>query len=283
MAFLDAWVVDKTMFDYVSQGGCACCGITHTMLNLEKFQQCSDWGQLPRTFFPDDSHLDTDDQDRELFSPWPTFIHDDVQTQRCIIRASLKPQLATYKLFLDEHGAAFAAWFKVLSDTTKHRLFQLADNDVLHYLASHGDIHGPYGIVLGAVTDQIKNFHQTGYQDGRSTAELAFERSLVFEKGAFTVKLDFVHDADRFLACVAELAGPRLFPTAPITDDNQAENAHSAAVDRVVQSFRSDRRLVRLVLLRTFADGCIRKFKLEALSSNQTTAGDDATSHSKVK
>lgn len=41
----DTWVVDRTMFEYVSQGGCSCCGLTHSIMNLASFaDMCSDWG-----------------------------------------------------------------------------------------------------------------------------------------------------------------------------------------------------------------------------------------------
>ncbi|RHY88274.1 hypothetical protein DYB35_008777 [Aphanomyces astaci] len=140
MAFQDAWVVDKTMFDYVSQGGgCACCGITNAMMNWDKFQQCSDWGThrpLPILSSPSVQWtrrtitflliltmvlLDTDDEHRELFSPWPTFIHEDVQTQRCIIRASMKQQLSSYASFRTTHGDSFKSWLAALPLSAKKR------------------------------------------------------------------------------------------------------------------------------------------------------------------
>ena len=31
--FLDNWVVDRTMFEYVSGGTCACCGFPHLYPN----------------------------------------------------------------------------------------------------------------------------------------------------------------------------------------------------------------------------------------------------------
>ncbi|KAG9415582.1 hypothetical protein AC1031_009027 [Aphanomyces cochlioides] len=132
--------------------------------------------------------------------------------------------------------------------------------EILSYLSTHGDVHGPYGIVLRAVTEQIKQFQQTGYVDARSSAELQFERHLKFVKGAFTIATEWIESTKgEFLDCVQGLAGPRLFPSATRVVDNQEIDTKQA--EQVVQSFRSDRRLVRLVLLRLFTDTLIRKFK----------------------
>ncbi|ETV78206.1 hypothetical protein, variant 3 [Aphanomyces astaci] len=212
MAFQDAWVVDKTMFDYVSQGGgCACCGITNAMMNWDKFQQCSDW--------------DTDDEHRELFSPWPTFIHEDVQTQRCIIRASMKQQLSSYASFRATHGDSFKSWLAALPLSAKQRAFQVPESEVLHYVAAHDcNVHGPYGIVLNAVTDQIKQFHATNYLDGRHPAEIYLEKHLHYEKGAFTVSSTFMASAEPFLSCLSYLGGPRLFPTPPNPPDEEGRS-----------------------------------------------------------
>ena len=41
--FLDSWVVDRVMFEYVNQGGCNCCGFTHAGMGMNDFMQlCSD-------------------------------------------------------------------------------------------------------------------------------------------------------------------------------------------------------------------------------------------------
>ncbi|OQR87353.1 hypothetical protein ACHHYP_09086 [Achlya hypogyna] len=231
MAFQDAWVVDKTMFEYVSQGGCSCCGLTTAMMNFAALADlCSDW--------------ETDDEERESFSPWPTFIHEDVQTQRALIRLRLKAHMPAYTTFWADYGDAFSQWWDAQAPTTKYRLFQLQDADVKSYVHTHGDVHGPYSIVLATVTEQIKQFDQTGYSDGRVPAELAFERHLRFEKGAFTLDAAYLASTDptsNFCALVQHLGGPRLLPS---------------------HSFRSDRRVVRIVLARIFADSVIRKFKL---------------------
>ncbi|ETV78204.1 hypothetical protein, variant 1 [Aphanomyces astaci] len=281
MAFQDAWVVDKTMFDYVSQGGgCACCGITNAMMNWDKFQQCSDW--------------DTDDEHRELFSPWPTFIHEDVQTQRCIIRASMKQQLSSYASFRATHGDSFKSWLAALPLSAKQRAFQVPESEVLHYVAAHDcNVHGPYGIVLNAVTDQIKQFHATNYLDGRHPAEIYLEKHLHYEKGAFTVSSTFMASAEPFLSCLSYLGGPRLFPTPPNPPDEEdggntttpstlepPVKGSTSTVDHVVQSFRSDRRLLRLVIVRSFADILRRKYLRDVvhnLDENQHQASLDNT------
>ncbi|KDO20849.1 hypothetical protein SPRG_14080 [Saprolegnia parasitica CBS 223.65] len=254
MAFLDAWVVDKTMFEYVSKGGCSCCGISSAMINFAALDApCSDW--------------ETDDEDREMFSPWPTFIHEDVQKQRVMIRHRLKQHLPLYASFWAEHGAAFATWWTQLTAATKFRLFQLPEADVTAYVHSHADVHGPYGIVLATVTEQIKHFSVTGYVDGRTVAEVAFERHLQFEKSAFTLAPSYLalpaNAPTGFCALLQHfLAGPRLLPAS--TDETSGDNNDSATTSRApdaVQSFRSDRRVVRLVLARLLADVVMAKYE----------------------
>ncbi|EQC39869.1 hypothetical protein SDRG_02527 [Saprolegnia diclina VS20] len=254
MAFLDAWVVDKTMFEYVSKGGCSCCGIASAMINFAALDApCSDW--------------ETDDEDREMFSPWPTFIHEDVQKQRVMIRHRLKQHVHAYATFWAEHGAAFSTWWTEQTAATKFRLFQLPEADVTTYVHSHADVHGPYGIVLATVTEQIKHFAGTGYVDGRTAAEVALERHLQFEKGAFTLTpsyLELPADAPNGFCALLQhfLSGPRLLPSS--IEETHGDNNNSVATSRApdaVQSFRSDRRVVRLVLARLFADVVIAKFK----------------------
>ncbi|RHY30527.1 hypothetical protein DYB32_004245 [Aphanomyces invadans] len=134
----------------------------------------------------------------------------------------------------------------------------------------------PHGkeCVLKAVTEQIKNFHVTKYQDGRHPAEVYLEKHLKFAKGAFSLSDEFLDAPESFLACLRYLGGPRLFPAAPLCADNNEDiPTPTAANEQFVQSFRSDRRLLRLVIVRCFADMLRRKYTRECPS-----AGGDAPS-----
>ncbi|OQS07202.1 hypothetical protein THRCLA_00799 [Thraustotheca clavata] len=211
MAYLDAWVVDKTMFDYVSQGGCSCCGIASSMLDFATLaEECSDW--------------ETDDEEREMFSPWPTFLHEDVQTQRGKIRIRLKQQLQQYAAFWTEHSKPFLNWWNQQPSGVKFRLFQVQDTDVMNYVHTNGDVHGAYRIVLAAAMEQIKNFHQTGYSDARTGPEVYFEKHLQFEKGAFTLSKTYLDEKDDnvgFTALIQQLGGPRLLPSRESNNDEE--------------------------------------------------------------
>jgi len=113
--------------------------------------------------------LETDDENREKFSPWPGFIHEDVQMQRGKTRASLKQQLSKYQEFLHGHLQEFENWWNALNSSAKYRfvldtithrrmifsisilfyrLFQLDENEIMNYVKSHADVNGSYRIVF---------------------------------------------------------------------------------------------------------------------------------------
>lgn len=119
------------------------------------------------------------------------------------------------------------------------------------------DIHNEYVVVLGAVTQQVKNFRQTGYTDARTDAELYLENHLEFNRGAFILRSDFFEIEEgyaAFFAMMDQIGGPRLLPSEDMADT-------PASADTNGQSFRSDRRLVRLAIFRAFIDNLMRKFK----------------------
>jgi hypothetical protein len=233
------------MFEYVNQGGCSCCGITHAMMDFASFaDRCSDW--------------ETDDEAKEKFSPWPPFIHEEILTERARMRLAMKEDMRRYISFLESNEKAFQNWWKEeIDQKSKSRLFQLADEEALGYFRTHAKVKGSYEIVLCAVLEQIKHFKETGYKDGRIPSEVYFEEHLDWKKNCFTVDPKYFTSTEgmaHFFEMVRVLAGPKLLPARQSTttgnqskENNEAAEEEQAQSEANVQSFRSDRRLVRLV------------------------------------
>lgn len=145
---------------------------------------------------------------------------------------------------------------------------QVSEQQVLDYFRLTARIKGSYDILLCAVMEQVKNFHETGYKDGRVAAELAFEKRLKYRRGAFTVDTKYLtseEGSESFVNLLSLLGGPKLLPARSNRDsaDNNTAEDEQAQSESNVQSFRSDRRLLRLVIMRAFMDVAIRKFQRE--------------------
>ncbi|RLN50497.1 hypothetical protein BBJ28_00019677 [Nothophytophthora sp. Chile5] len=121
----DCWVVDRTMFEYVNQ--------------------VSGYIALPSA---SDTHLDTDDEKKEQFSPWPTFIHEEILTERARLRMAMKASMNKYTSFEDTHMKGFMAWWTRLGENAKaSRLFQLPSDEILNYF------HAEMKAILRMFTD----------------------------------------------------------------------------------------------------------------------------------
>ncbi|GAB9467771.1 hypothetical protein Gpo141_00005106 [Globisporangium polare] len=255
----DCWVVDRTMFEYVNQGGCSCCGVTHAIMDLASFaDKCSDW--------------ETDDEKKEEFSPWPSFIHEEILTERARLRVAMKDDMKSYKSFADTHMKGFMEWWKRLDETGKQRVFQLPDEEVMTFFRVQARVKGSYEIVLCAIMKQVKHFQETGYRDGRIGAEMFFEKSLQYRRGVFVVDSKYMtstEGATNFFDMIQVLGGPKLLPVRQTRDPNEKTEAEAeqAKSEANVQSFRSDRRLVRLMIFRKFADVAIRKYMREVVNA----------------
>ncbi|TMW60895.1 hypothetical protein Poli38472_000937 [Pythium oligandrum] len=265
--FEDCWVVDRTMFEYVNQGGCSCCGVTHQIMDVAQLaDRCSDW--------------ESDDEKKEQFSPWPTFIHEEILTERARLRVVMKEDMRQYKAFIDTHMKGFSAWWQQLDESTKNRVFQVPDEDVMDYFKSHAKVKGSYEIVLCAVMEQLRHFNETGYKDGRIPPECCAEQYLQNRRSCFVMDPKYVASADgavNFCEIMQILGGPKLLPlrlTRDPAQNNQAEQEVAQSVANV-QSFRSDRRLLRLVIFRKFADVAMRKYLREGTDSKEKAAVDD--------
>jgi len=142
-----------------------------------------------------------------------------------------------------------------------HKLFQLPRQEVLDRLENQNfKLHKSFGTVLCAVLEQVANFKITGYgTDGRGNAEIGFEECLKFDRrGGFTLSnVDSEESKSKWLLRHSTLGGPKLLERNMKCDDGEEEDDnddHDKKNTSDIPSFRSDRRLCRLLIARHFAD-----------------------------
>lgn len=112
----------------------------------------------------------------------------------------------------------------------------------------------------------VAHFEVTQYPvDGRGDAEIGFEKILAFDRrGGFTIKDDTTETRQKWLVRHKTLGGPKLLERneKKVEDsdgeevgdtDDAAENENSNTASGT-PSFRSDRRIVRWLIARCFAD-----------------------------
>ena len=119
------------------------------------------------------------------------------------------------------------------------------------------------------VLSSVAHFEVTQYPvDGRGNAEIGFESILAFDRrGGFTIKDDSAETRKKWLLRHKTLGGPKLLErneTTTLVDDSDGEedgDADDASAENEdsnpasdVPSFRSDRRIVRWLIARCFAD-----------------------------
>ncbi|CAM9476639.1 unnamed protein product, partial [Pylaiella littoralis] len=265
--FTDAWIVDRALFEHLSGGACSCCGITRQERGA-LMQGCSD--------------IETDDGRQEGKSPWPAAMSDAVWTARVKLRAIMKEDMPQYNEFWEKHAQGFSTWWKGLSAAERREILSMPVNEVSAAFQGKYDLRGAYSVVMSAVNEQVRNFDKTGIKgDSRTAAELSFEESLKVDRGAYVGKM-FVSDthAKQFFDLCKQVGGPRLLPSKPRgrgADLSLESNGPVASVHRPSsqdvnnvevdatktegQSFRADRRLVRLVVFRYMFDKAIRKYR----------------------
>lgn len=264
--FSDSWVVDRTMFEYVSDGTCACCGLPYL------FQPDGIQGMIAAC-----TDLETDAAENELNavekSPWPPQIREQIWGDRVRLRLKMKKEMPNYKN-LDVDGLrAFC-----LSNTFMLRkIIQMPRSVILDITKDYG-IHSAYCTVLQAVSEQVANFKLTKYDvDGRSDEELAFEKHLKFNKRGpgFTLELfnkeGKINESvlDVFMEFARTLGGPKLLKRRPRVDRNDNgidnEDEDNEVADEVKTkdggpSFQGDRRLIRLLISRYWVNQLSVKF-----------------------
>mmetsp|Transcript_8853 Transcript_8853/g.14730 ORF Transcript_8853/g.14730 Transcript_8853/m.14730 type:complete len:286 (-) Transcript_8853:86-943(-) len=263
--YSDEWVVDKTLFEYVNGGSCGCCG---------------------RGFFLPDgvdgmiqamSDLETDAANAEIKasaqSPWPVEMREQVWSDRVRLRHKMKKEMGTYEQFWVTDGDAFSEWCRTVEPKSIKKLLQIPRSEILERLNNHYGIHSAFAEVLKAVCEQVAKFKDTKYPtDARGASEIAFEQELYYDRrGGFTIK---VMDEEGllqedvlavWLSRLKSLGGPVLLERSPKKVDNGGGDSGGAdeTEDKNAPkpSFRSDRRIVRLLIARYWADALIKKYR----------------------
>jgi len=266
--FNDQWLIDRTLFDYVQGGTCACCSFNLFLPNgtaglIESMSE----------FETDAAKAEVSALDR---LPWPPDMKDQVWMERVRLRQFCKKSMKTYKKFWDTHGEDYEVWFYQLSKQQLRRWFQLPRTEIMERLQQQKfHLHASFGTVLCAVTEQVAHFEMTHYPvDGRGEAETGFEEILAFDRrGGFTLKDDSKETRRKWLIRHKALGGPKLLERnekktaidkSSDSDDEDDDGDADDAIERdpsqadntdcSVPSFRSDRRIVRWLIARCFAD-----------------------------
>lgn len=300
--FTDKWVVDKTLFEFVNGGSCACCG---------------------RGFFLPDgveglinavSDLETDAAQNEIKaqSPWPPEMKEQVWSDRVRLRHKMKQEMKEYQEFFENQGDDFSAWLSnSMPPKTLKKMMQVGRAELLERLNVHYGIHSAFGTVLSAVTEQVAKFKDTKYEvDARGDdTESAFEQVLYYDRrGGFMLRGLVNKETGEldekvlqiWLNRMKSLGGPKLLGRAPkkvaleATEDGDDGGADDAAVEdknAPEPSFRMDRRIIRLVVARFWADSLIAKYKTATLvevvvekeEGTTATATEDATTINEVQ
>ena len=198
--FSDEWVVDRVLFDYVSGGSCACCGISHSMF-------------LPNginDYITSMTDLETDQMNTEMeilasdLHPWPKVLRDQIWCDRVKLKQKLKSTISKYTTFWCQHGTPFTEWLLMipsmssssstsssptpstpsssidhtnntterehLENHTNHekaqrlqRCIQMSRDEFISYIQQEFNIHSAYMVVLTAVMEQVAHFPETKY------------------------------------------------------------------------------------------------------------------------
>jgi hypothetical protein len=258
--FSDEWLIDRTLFDYVQGGSCACCSFN--------FLPSGTKGLIESM-----SEFETDAANAEVSAldalPWPSDMKDQVWMERVRLRQFCKKNMNHYRDFWEEHGENYQEWFRNLPVSRLRRIFQLPRSEIVERLKTQKyHMHAAFGTVLCAVAEQVANFPITGYStDGRGSAEVGFEDILTFDRrGGFTLKnFDSDETKSSWLVRQQTLGGPKLLERNAKkavnagTDGNNSgsddeDDPPAKAGNSPAPSFRSDRRIVRLLIARHFAD-----------------------------
>lgn len=285
--YMDSWVVDRVMFEFVNQGGCSCCGLTHGGMEMSEFMaMCSD--------------VETDDGKTEKLSPWPKFMVEEVWADRVKFRRILKQGIGRYKELNEKYRSEFASWWLDLDTKDRKRCFMMPKEELQIQFENTFNFKTAYKVVLCSVNEQVEHFEDTGYHDdGATDCEIILEGVLRLHRRAWTVDPEYYESEEGckfFFDMLLQLGGEHLLPRRPKEIRQESEIAKAKAEGRklnndsddetddvdtaetennqATQSFRGDRRLVRLTIFRYFADQAWRKF--QKYKENQEQAKEDS-------
>lgn len=280
--FNDQWLIDRTLFDYVQGGSCACCSFNFLPTGTKGLIESM-------------SEFETDAANAEVSAlaalPWPPDMKDQVWMERVRLRQFCKKNMIKYREFWEQHNEGYEAWFLDLPTERLRRLFQLPRSEIVERLKTQEyHMHAAFGTVLCAVTEQVANFPLTAYPaDGRGVSEVGFEDILTFDRrGGFTLKdIDSDNTKTVWLLRQKTLGGPKLLErnekqASPglNSDDEDSEDEQEATNATnyggpPTPSFRSDRRIVRLLIARHFADVLERAYYQDQQQKEEEKAPHD--------
>jgi hypothetical protein len=187
----------------------------------------------------------------------------------------------------------FIRWFAdELGAKSMRRIFQMPRSEVTDILSEKYGICPAYGTVMCTVVEQVANFGVTKYEtDSRGKEEIMFEQMLKYNRrGGFILDVTNVtkkkngdnmegggngnqveiniENLRMFISVMRSLGGPKLLHRRPrslnIEHAETGEADESGNEDTKAKggpSFRSDRRIIRLVIARYWADQIISKYK----------------------
>ena len=297
--FGDRWVVDRTLFEYVNGGSCACCGFNHFLPGGTKDMILAM------------SDLETDAANAEVSalqaSPWPPNMRDQVWGDRLKLRHLMKKEMTKYATFWKDHAVALEEWCRRQPPLALKKIFQMPRTEITERVKMEYGIHSAFAVVLCTVVEQVANFPATQLPvDGRGTEEVAFESALVFDRrGGFTLNIQQKQTLEDgttrkvikedvlqiWLARMRSLGGPKLLERAKkvVHDDSSDDEAEKGGdADEGLKtnpddddpsagpSFRADRRIIRLLIARYWADQMMKKF-LADQEQQETAVPSNAT------
>lgn len=292
--FSDKWLIDRVLFESVSGGSCACCGFQHFLPGgtADLIAAVSD--------------IDTDQVSKEVAAlqdnPWPVELRDQVWADRVRLRQYLKKSMASYKSFWTEHGDGLMEWCRLQEVTTLTRLVQLGRSEILEHVQKEYNIHSAYGVVLCAVTEQVAHFELTQYPpDARGAVEAEFEKVLSFDRrGGFTLPLRQKKNSESvneevlqtWFSQMQALGGPKLLERGPSsrTEDQNENDGEEGDVDGPAaaapggagSSFQSDRRLIRLLIARYWADVFQKRYVAEQEEKKECSTSEKVSNGTAV-
>ena len=223
--FSDEWVVDRVLFDYVSGGSCACCGLSHSLF-------------LPNgtnDLITSMTDMETDQMNSEIdilnnnHHPWPKPLRDQIWSDRVKLKQKLKSSIQVYTQFWSQHGTAFTEWLLFVPSSSPsftsqdinnnnsgknaenstvastqsekrqrlQRCLQMSRDEFITFIQQKYQIHSAYMVVLTAVMEQVAHFSETKYpfdslrsSENDQSAELRFEQALQFDRrSGFTLPI----------------------------------------------------------------------------------------------
>jgi hypothetical protein len=210
-------------------------------------------------------------------SLFPPEIKEAIWSDRVRVRFRMKKDIATYSTFYNETLNSDISKLKQfcleLGPERLKEIFQMTKEQVKDITSNKYKISPSYCSIISAVLEQVANYHMTNYEmDSRCKEEELFERILCYDKtNQFMLHILKVNNdneyhpqideivLDKFMSVISMwLTGPKLLRKGPSLESNvdikRACKKHGLR-------FRSDRRLVRLIIARYWTDCIMDQYK----------------------